>query len=273
MTSGAVTADGRARVLADGSQCLCSASASGRCPRAECVNAVRWALDLGIAISTRPRLTATRRAWGGRCATAACRETRCLSPPSSTRAAKTPPPKPAKPQAARRRPGQPVPGPLAPGRATWAWPGMERARERGFARSVGVSNFSAGELAEVIAAGTIPPAVNQVEFSAMEHRRGLLDAAGAERRTRGLQSAGNWPASLERDGEPGRPAGRTHTRPGAAAMVPSARGSVISKSTHRERIGQNAQIFDFALSSEDVAELDALDQTNGTDRALENKWW
>jgi len=48
---------------------------------------------------------------------------------------------------------------------------------------------------------------------------------------------------------------------------------VISKSTHRERILQNAQIFDFALSDEDMAALDALDQTNGTDRALERGWW
>ncbi len=48
---------------------------------------------------------------------------------------------------------------------------------------------------------------------------------------------------------------------------------VITKSTHRERIQENAQIFDFTLSESDMAELDALDQTNGTDRALERKWW
>jgi diketogulonate reductase-like aldo/keto reductase len=42
---------------------------------------------------------------------------------------------------------------------------------------------------------------------------------------------------------------------------------------HRERIGENAQVFDFALSDEAMAERDALDQTNGTDRALERKWW
>jgi diketogulonate reductase-like aldo/keto reductase len=47
----------------------------------------------------------------------------------------------------------------------------------------------------------------------------------------------------------------------------------LPKSTHRERIEENAQIFDFALSDDDVAALDALDRTRGTDRARERKWW
>jgi diketogulonate reductase-like aldo/keto reductase len=48
---------------------------------------------------------------------------------------------------------------------------------------------------------------------------------------------------------------------------------VIPKSTHRDRIEANAQIFDFALSDEDMTALDALDDTSGTDRALERPWW
>ena len=32
-------------------------------------------------------------------------------------------------------------------------------------------------------------------------------------------------------------------------------------------------MIDFTLSDEDMAELDALDRTGGTQRAVENRWW
>jgi diketogulonate reductase-like aldo/keto reductase len=48
---------------------------------------------------------------------------------------------------------------------------------------------------------------------------------------------------------------------------------VIPKSTHRERIEENGRLFDFELSDEDMAALDALDRTSGTDRARESSWW
>jgi diketogulonate reductase-like aldo/keto reductase len=63
--------------------------------------------------------------------------------------------------------------------ATWAWPGMEAARERGHARSIGVSNFSAAELEQLLAIAATPPVINQVQFSPFEHRRALHDACHA----------------------------------------------------------------------------------------------
>jgi 2,5-diketo-D-gluconate reductase A len=48
---------------------------------------------------------------------------------------------------------------------------------------------------------------------------------------------------------------------------------VLPKSTHRDRIEANAQIFDFELTDEDLSRLDALDRTGGTSAAFENPWW
>jgi diketogulonate reductase-like aldo/keto reductase len=160
------------------------------------------------------------------------------------------------------------------GGPTWAWPGMERACELGHARSIGVSNFGAAELEQVLAVASRPPVVNQVQFSPFEYRRALLEAC--ERRGVALEAY----SPLGSGGHLGSDAvGRIAARLGRTPAQVLLRwclekgAPVIPKSTHRERIEANAQVFDFALSDEDVAELDALDRTGGTDRALERRWW
>jgi 2,5-diketo-D-gluconate reductase A len=160
------------------------------------------------------------------------------------------------------------------GGALWAWPGMQRAHELGFSRSIGISNFSARELEEVIAEGTIPPAVNQVQFSSLQYRRALLDAC--QRRSVALEAYSPLGTGRHLSNETvNRVAKRVGRTPAQVLLRWCLQHDlpVIPKSTHRERIYENAQIFDFALSKEDMAQLDALDQTNGTDRALERKWW
>jgi diketogulonate reductase-like aldo/keto reductase len=66
-----------------------------------------------------------------------------------------------------------------------------------------------------------------------------------------------------------------HPRGGPAAVAGLLQRDliVLPKSKHRERIEHNAQVFDFELSDEDVAALDALDRTGGADRSLERPWW
>src|SRR6201986_2355845 len=61
------------------------------------------------------------------------------------------------------------------GGPTWAWPGMEQAHERGHARSIGVSNFSVAELDELAGVASVAPVVDQVQFSPFEYRRALLE--------------------------------------------------------------------------------------------------
>jgi 2,5-diketo-D-gluconate reductase A len=113
-----------------------------------------------------------------------------------------------------------------------------------------------------------------VQFSPFEYRRKLLESC----QQRGVVLEAYSPLGTGKhlsDETVKRLAERVGRTPGQVLLrwclqheVP-----VITKSTHRERIEENSQIFDFNLSGEDMTELDALDQTGGTDRAAENKWW
>ena len=156
----------------------------------------------------------------------------------------------------------------------WAWPGMERARQQGFARSIGVSNFSVSELDQVIASAHIPPVVNQVQFSPFEYRRGLLEAC--RHRDVALEAYSPLGTGRHLDAPTVTEIARSHDRTPAQVLIRwclQREAVVIPKSTHRERIIQNAQVFDFSLADEDLQALDGLDQTNGTEEARESKWW
>jgi 2,5-diketo-D-gluconate reductase A len=160
------------------------------------------------------------------------------------------------------------------GGATWAWPAMEQAHRLGLARSIGVSNFNVKELQEVMAGAVVPPAVDQVQLSPFHYRRALLD----EGQERGLVFEAYSPLGTGRhlaEASVQRIAARID-RTAAQVLLRWCLQHhlvVLPKSVHRERIEENSHVFDFTLSADDMAELDGLDRTGGTDRALERKWW
>ena len=136
------------------------------------------------------------------------------------------------------------------------------------------SIFGAGELDKLLAAATVPPVVDQVQFSPFEYRRALLDAT----QQRGIVAEAYSPLGTGRhlSNQTVRRIAASIGRTSAQVLLRWSlqRGLVvIPKSTHLERIEENAQIFDFSLSDTDMAALDALDRTNCTDRALERMWW
>lgn len=157
---------------------------------------------------------------------------------------------------------------------TWAWPGLERARERGYTRSIGVSNFSAEQLEQVLAIADSPPVINQVQFSPFEYRRKLLE----ECEDRGVALEAYSPLGTGRhlrNRTVARIAEDADRTPAQVLLRWCLQRDtvVIPKSTHHERIEENAQIFDFDLSNEDLVRLDELDRTGGTAAARESKWW
>jgi diketogulonate reductase-like aldo/keto reductase len=160
------------------------------------------------------------------------------------------------------------------GGPTGAWDGMQRSRERGHARSIGVSNYSVAELDQLLAVADIAPVVDQVQFSPFEYRRGLFEAC--EERDIAIEAYSPLGTGRHLDDDRVRRIADRRGRTPAQVLI---RWSlerdlvVLPKSSHRERIEENGRVFDFGLSDEDMATLDALDETGGTERARESKWW
>jgi diketogulonate reductase-like aldo/keto reductase len=276
MTVISVTPDGLAHTLADGRQMPMLGLGVWQVPDGpECLNAVRWALELGY------RHIDTAQAYGNEASVGrALRESGIPRDDVYITTKFYPGHKDPAAEAARslERLGVdhvdlylvhwPAGGP------TWAWPGMERAHQLGHARSIGVSNFDLAEVEQLLAVATIAPVVNQVQFSPFKYRRRLLEGC----HQRGVVLEAYSPLGTSRylsKRKVKQVAQRTeHTRAQVLLRWCVQHGvPVIPKSTHRDRIEENAHIFDFHLSDADMAELDAEDQTKGTDRAHERKWW
>lgn len=154
------------------------------------------------------------------------------------------------------------------GGATRAWPGMEKALQLGHTRSIGVSNYGVRETDEVLASSEVPPVVNQVEFSPFEYRKALLDHAGRHNIVVEAYSPLGTGRHLD-DHRVGEIASRVGRSPAQVLLRWCIQRDtvVLPKSTHRERIEENTKIFDFELSDEDLDELDSLDRTGGTGEA------
>jgi diketogulonate reductase-like aldo/keto reductase len=154
------------------------------------------------------------------------------------------------------------------GEPTRFWSTFERFAEKGLARAVGVSNYSAGQVAELIRHADVPPTVNQVEFNPFVYRRRLLQAC----RDAGVVVEAYSPLMRGRDLDHPRVVGvaQRHGRTPAQVVLRWALQRdtvVIPKSRNHDRIRSNAEIFDFTLDDDDLAALDSLDRTGGTDRA------
>jgi len=271
-----VTTDGRARALADGNTIPLVGLGVWQVPDGpECEDAVRWALEAGY------RHVDTAQAYGNEGSVG--RALRDSGIPREDVFITT-----------KFDPGRKDPAAEAErslerlgvefvdlyiihwpqGGPTWAWDGMQRARAHGHARSIGVSNFNVAELDELLAVADVQPVVNQVQFSPFEYRRSLLEACEG----RDIVIEAYSPLGTGRhlgDRTVAQIAERLERTPAQVLIRWAVQHDlvVLPKSTHRERIEQNAQVFDFTLTDEDMAALDGLDTTGGTDRALERNWW
>jgi diketogulonate reductase-like aldo/keto reductase len=140
-----------------------------------------------------------------------------------------------------------------------SWRALETIFESGRARAVGVSNYLQRHLKELLDLSGIVPAVNQVEFSPFLYQRDLLEFC--RKRRIQLEAYAPLTAGLRLNDPRITGIARKHHRTNAQILLRWAIQHdvvVIPKSSHPDRITENAQIFDFELAGEEISSLDSL---------------
>lgn len=154
------------------------------------------------------------------------------------------------------------------------WRTFEKLHADGLARAIGVSNFLPEHLDRLAAETDVVPAVNQIQISpaiprtaqrAYDAAHGIVTQSWSPLGGRsGARALLAEPAVLrvaERQGRtPAQVVLRWHVQQGLV---------VIPKSSDRQRLAQNLDLFSFELSAEDVADLATLDA--GPDAGVDSR--
>lgn len=144
-----------------------------------------------------------------------------------------------------------------------SWRAMEKAYHAGKARTIGVSNFGAGRFYDFARVVDIKPAINQLQCCVLCQQNGIIpemDAYGTKMMAWGpigqgsddlLKSPVLAAIGAQYGKSPAQVALRWLLQRGIVA---------IPKSTHKERMMTNFDIFDFALSDRDMQAIAPLNQ-------------
>lgn len=144
-----------------------------------------------------------------------------------------------------------------------SWQTLEELRGEGLTRSIGVSNFHRAHLERLLAETDTVPAVNQIELHpafAQRELRAFGEGHGIRTEAWGPLGQGKYDLFGERavqdaaaahGATPAQVVIRWHLQHGII---------VFPKSSTRERIAENIDVFGFELTADEVAAIDALDR-------------
>ena len=143
-----------------------------------------------------------------------------------------------------------------------AYRALEEAYREGKLRAIGVSNFYPDHLIDQASNVEVKPMVNQVEthvFDQQVEAKKYMDEFDCRIMSWGPLAEGrNGFFTNKLLGEIGRKYGKSI--PQVALRWLLQRGVIIiPKSTHKERMAENINIFDFELTAEDMAQIQTLD--------------
>ncbi len=145
-----------------------------------------------------------------------------------------------------------------------SWQAMEKAYRNGKVRAIGVSNFQAGRFFDFAHYVDVKPMVNQLQCNTLIQQTGiepLMNDFGTKMMAWGpLGGQGvEGVVKSEELAAIGTKYGKSAAQ--VALRWLTQRGIVaIPKSTHKERMQQNLDLFDFTLSDDDLARIATMNQ-------------
>jgi diketogulonate reductase-like aldo/keto reductase len=145
-----------------------------------------------------------------------------------------------------------------------SWRAMEKAYKAGKVRAIGVSNFQAARFFDFAHYVDVKPMVNQLQCNPMIQQTGiepLLAETGTKMMAWGPLGGQGVDGIVKSKllAEIGSKYGKSAAQ--VALRWLTQRGIVaIPKSSHKERMAQNLDIFDFTLTTEEMAQIATMNQ-------------
>lgn len=148
----------------------------------------------------------------------------------------------------------------AKGKFVDSFGGMMKSRQDGHTRSIGVANFSAENLSDLIDLTYVVPAVNQIELHPLLNQAELRAANAGH----GIITEAYAPLGVANllDNPAVTAVAAGYDKSPAQVLIRwslQLGNVVIPRSSSAERIAANLDVFDFELSAEDMDKLSSLD--------------
>jgi diketogulonate reductase-like aldo/keto reductase len=144
------------------------------------------------------------------------------------------------------------------------WRAMEKAYRAGKVRAIGVSNFQAGRFFDFAHYVELKPMVNQLQCNTLVQQTGIrpiLSETGTKMMAWGPLGGQGVDGIVKSDvlAGIGKKYGKTAAQ---VALRWLTQHSIVAipKSTHKERMVQNIDIFDFTLTDDDMAQIATMNR-------------
>jgi diketogulonate reductase-like aldo/keto reductase len=141
-----------------------------------------------------------------------------------------------------------------------SWGGLMKRKEVGQAKSIGVCNFHEEHLANIIDLSFFTPAINQIELHPLLNQAALREVNAGY----GIATEAYGPLGVGRllDNTAVTSIAEAHGKTPAQVLIRwsiQLGNIVIPRSKSAERIQSNLEVFDFELTDDQMASLNALD--------------